>query len=80
MRVRISRQSGRKAKVVRMMNNAGRLTMSCTVIGLHEEKCSLMAPSAGAIAAPAITVSRLMERIAEVTPRMFFLIARYSFC
>lgn len=48
--------------------------MNCTVKGVHEMKCSLMAPNAGAIAAPAITVSRLMERMAAVNPRMFFFI------
>ena len=46
-----------------MMNSAGRLTISWISSGFLPEKWALMTPRAGAMAAPAMTVSRLMERM-----------------
>ena len=71
-RVFIRRQSQGKTRFVRMINNAGRLTMSWISSGFLPAKCALITPSAGAMAAPAITVSKLMERM--VYSNLFFII------
>lgn len=55
-----------KQRLVTMMKSAGRLTMNWIMRSGLPEKCAFTAQSAGAIAAPAITVKRLIERIVNV--------------
>ena len=54
-----------------MIKSAGRLTMSWISSGFLPAKWALMTPSAGAMAAPAMTVSKLMERM--VYSNLFFI-------
>ena len=72
VRVFINRQSQGKTRFVRMINSDGRLTISWISSGLRPSKWALMTPSAGAMAAPAMTVRRLMERM--VYSNLFFMI------
>lgn len=55
-----------------ILDCAGRLTMSWMSSGFLPAKCALMTPSAGAMAAPAITVRSDMERMVAVTIRDTF--------
>ena len=71
VRVRISLHNAGKKKLVMMMKSAGMLTISWTMMPLMSEKCSLMTPRAGAIAAPAMTVRREMERMVNVSTPEF---------
>ncbi len=50
-----------------MIKSAGMLTINCISTLLYPLKCSWMTPNAGAMAAPAITVKREMERIVKVS-------------
>ncbi len=52
-----------KHRLVMMMKSAGRLTMNCIRRSGLSAKCAFTAHRAGAMAAPAITVRRLRERI-----------------
>ena len=65
VRVFIKRHSRGYSRLVRIMNSAGRLTMSWMSSGLRPKKLALMTPRAGAMAAPAITVKRLIERMVK---------------
>jgi hypothetical protein len=56
-----------KTRFVIMMKRAGIDTIICTTMSGFPAKCSLIVPSAGAMAAPAITVRREMERIVNVS-------------
>lgn len=64
------RQSKGKMNEVMMMNSAGTLTSICTQIGLRSAKCAWITSRAGAIAAPAITVSNEIERIAVASSHL----------
>ena len=55
-----------KMKFVITMNNAGTLMIICTNSGLLSAKWAWMTPSAGATAAPAITVKRKRDRMLTV--------------
>ena len=46
-----------------MINSAGRLTINWINSGFRPSKWALMTPNAGAMAAPAMTVRKLMERM-----------------
>ena len=69
----IHRHRSGKTMLVRMINKAGRLTMSWISSGLCTSKCRLITPNAGAMAAPAMTVNRLMERMVK-SSLLFFII------
>ena len=69
VRVRITRHSIGKQRLVRMMNSAGMLTTNWMSSGLASAKWALMAFKAGATVAPAITVSSDIERM--VATRIF---------
>ena len=56
-----------KKRLVMMIDKAGRLIISCTRISDAFEKCSLMIPMAGAIAAAAMTVRSDIDSIVAVS-------------
>lgn len=66
-RVRNTLLMVRKKRLVMIISRAGMLTMSCTSRSGADAKCCLIIPNAGAMAAPAITVSSDMERMVAVT-------------
>ena len=71
------------ARLVNIMNNAGRLIINWISRFGESAKCSLMIPNAGAMAAPAITVSSDIDSIdaVRVFATFFILVMRkFNLC